>query len=153
MVDEDRWLQGHVDDDALDEEEDDHENYILDWIDIKDLPYLALALGLLSCFFPWWTGVLFVSDLTSAYWLFVLGSVLFVCGTVLNLRKPIGMIGQIVGMALFLVEIAIQYFKYRGEYGFDIGHPELGMLFAVGSVVLTFFSLVYGAYEDEDNDE
>jgi len=153
MVDEDRWLQGHVDDDALDEEEDDDEYYISDWIDIQDLPYLALALGLLSCFFPWWTGVLFVSDLISAYWLFVLASVLFVCGAVLNLRNPIGMIGQIAGMALFLVEIAIQYFTYRDEYGFDIGHPELGMLFAIGSVVLTFFSLVYGAYEDEELDQ
>jgi hypothetical protein len=137
----------------VDEEEDGPEFSIFDWIDIDDLPYLALALGLLSCFFPWWTGVFFVSDLISVYLLFVLAAVLFVCGTVLNLRNPIGLVGQVAGIIVFLVEIAVQYFKHRDEYGFDIGHPELGMLFAAGSVVLFFLSLVYGAYGDEDYDE
>lgn len=152
MVDEGKWVDGDSEDRDQDEEYELGWE-ITDWIDVGDLPYIAVALGLLSCLMPWWAGVSLAVALMSTNWLFFIAAVLFVCGTVLNLRNPIGMIGQIAGIVVFLIEVAVQYFKYRDEYGFDIGHPEIGILFAILSVTLCFLSVVYNGYDFEGSDQ
>ncbi|TFG55106.1 MAG: hypothetical protein E4H30_07880 [Methanomassiliicoccus sp.] len=144
---EEQWLNGRAEGHDLEVEEEIGWS-IIDRLDAKDLTYLSVTVGLLASIIPWWTGLSLIIGLMSTSWLFVIGAVLFMSGTVLNLRNPVGMVGQIIGAVIFLVELGINYARYRDEFGVDLGHPEIGIFFAAVSIILCFLALIFGGYEE-----
>jgi hypothetical protein len=150
---EERWLRGSTEGLAQ-EKKDEIQWPINDYLDGDDLIYLSVTVGLLAAIIPSWSGGISMAlGMISSSWLLVFAGVFFVGGTVLNLRNPIGIVGQILGVMLFLMEVGVQYTQHADEDWFDIGGPGWGLLFAVVSIVLCFFALMQGGYDEEDFDQ
>jgi hypothetical protein len=145
---EDLWLRGDASKYGLDDEEDGaFRSWLLEHIDTKDLIWISVIFGLLSTIVPWWTGLNLVLALMTTSWLLVFAAVLFITGTVLNLRNPLGIIAQIGGLLSFGLEIAFQYMRYHNDPYFEIGDPEIGLVLALVSVGISYLVYKLGGYE------
>jgi hypothetical protein len=122
-------------------------SWLLKNIDAKDLIWTSVIFGLLSAIIPWWSGINLILALMATSWLLVLGAVLFITGTVLNLRNPIGILAQIGGLLFFGLEIAFQHLNHANDPYFDLGDPKLGLLFAFISVGISFLVSRLGGYK------
>lgn len=144
---EDLWLKG----DALRFDLDEAAAPSMSWIrkkdDAKDMIWTSVIIGLLSAIVPWWTGLNLVLALMTSSWLLVLGAVLFITGTVINLRNPAGTLAQLGGLAFFGLEIAFRYLNHHGDSSFDLGGPEIGLALAFISVGISFLVIRLGGYD------
>lgn len=124
-------------------------------LSFDDLPIISVTLGILAALIPWWTGITLIDVMSSDYWLFVLAGVFFIGGSVLNYRNPVGMVGQIIGIVLFSIQMLAFYSNDTGPfspYFHDTG-MQLGVLFAVASVVICLIARFFGVYEDRGIDQ
>jgi hypothetical protein len=145
---EDLWLRGESYRAGLDDDRGEALDFwFLEHIDFKDMIWTSVILGLLSAIVPWWTGMNLLLALMATSWLLVLGAVLFMTGTILNLRNPIGIIAQIGGLLFFGLEIAFQYLRYHNDPYFEIGDPEIGLVLALVSVGISYLVYKLGGYE------
>lgn len=145
---EDLWLQGEAYRAGLDDDRGEAWDFwLLEHIDFKDMIWTSVIFGLLSAIVPWWTGMNLLLALMASSWLLVLGAVLFITGTALNLRNPMGMLAQIGGLLFFGLEIAFQYFHYHNDPYFDIGDAEIGLALALASVGISYLAYKLGGYE------
>lgn len=143
---EDLWLRGEVSKFDLDEEDAPVISWLMENIDAKDLIWTSVIVGLLSAIVPWWTGLNLILALMTTSWLLVFAAVLFITGTVLNLRNPIGILAQLGGLLFFGLEIAFQNLNHSSDPYFDIGDPELGLALAFISVGISFLVSRLGGY-------
>ncbi|MHC1680274.1 MAG: hypothetical protein AB9860_03365 [Methanomassiliicoccales archaeon] len=145
---EDLWLQGEAYRAGLDDDRGEALDFwLLDHIDFKDIIWTSVILGLLSAIVPWWTGMNLILALMATSWLLVLGAVLFITGTILNLRNPMGIIAQIGGLLFFGLEIVYQYAQYHNDPYYDIGDPEIGLGLALASLIISYLAYKLGGYE------
>ncbi|GEM_PF-5955287 len=145
---EDLWLQGEAYRAGLDDDRGEALDFwLLEHIDFKDMIWTSAIIGLLSAIVPWWTGINLLLALMTTSWLFVLGGVLFITGTILNLRNPIGMLAQVGGLLFFGLEIVFQYLLYHNDPYFDIGDPGIGLGLALASVGISYLAYRLEGYE------
>ena len=110
----------------------------------RDAILISVTVGILAIFNPWWDGMPSFYTFYLSPWLPALGVVLYICGTILNLRDPMGMIGQVAGITLFLIGV----YNDDNFYGWLWGHgPGLGLYLAALSATLCFLILVFGGYK------
>ncbi|MCG7844349.1 MAG: hypothetical protein MIO90_02840 [Methanomassiliicoccales archaeon] len=122
---------------------------LLHSLDGRDLVMIAVTVGIVSVFVPWWSSVPLVYIFSMPHWLPTIGGVFFVSGTVLDLRNPVGTIGQVAGIAMFLVETS-----YNGDYylwWFAGDGAGLGLFLAAASVVLCLLATFAGGYRKRDD--
>jgi len=124
-------------------------------LSFDDLPIISVALGILAALIPWWTGITLIYVMSTDYWLFVLAGVFFVGGSVLNLRNPVGMVGQAIGIVLFSIQMLAFYSNDTGPFSPYIEDTgmQLGVLFAVASVVICLIGRLFGVYDDRGIDQ
>jgi len=145
---EDLWLKGESYRTGLDDDRGEALDFwLLDHIDFKDIIWTSVIVGLLSAMVPWWTGMNLLLALMATSWLLVLGAVLFITGTVLNLRNPLGILAQVGGLLLVGLDIGFQYLNHHNDPYFDIGDPEIGLALALASAGISYLAYRLGGYE------
>ena len=144
---EDLWFRMNSSGFDLDEEDHLFLSWLLERIDAKDLIWSSVIVGLLSAIVPWWTGTNLVLALMDTSWLLVFAAVLFIIGTVINLRNPLGIVSQLAGLSLFGLDLTSRYLKHHDDAFFDIGDPKLGLALAFISVGICLLASRLGGYE------
>jgi hypothetical protein len=124
----------------------------------RDVILISVTIGIVAIIIPWWgltplmyilTGQPYV-HVPTENWLPIIGGVLYISGTVLNLRNPMGSVAQVAGIVLFLVEMTSNGSYY--EWWPTSETVGLGLYLAVISVVLCFLAAVCGGYKNQSGD-
>ncbi|MDD1772417.1 MAG: hypothetical protein LUQ09_05800 [Methanomassiliicoccales archaeon] len=119
----------------------------------KNVHTLSISMGVLAFLAPWRDDMWMWDLLGSTRWLFVLAAVLFVTGTIYNWRHPIGILGQALGVAFWVVQIKMLMDSQDYEWYFQSTDIQLGAYLACLSIILCIVAFLLGAYRRNDFDQ